>query len=47
MFIENFQGTYEHLSTIETLKTIKQKYDESLWDYLKHFCNIKNAILYI
>jgi hypothetical protein len=23
MFIENFQGTYEHLSTAETLKTIK------------------------
>jgi hypothetical protein len=23
MFIENFQGTYEHPSTIETLKTIK------------------------
>jgi hypothetical protein len=30
MFIENFQGTYEHPSTTEILKTIKQKHDESL-----------------
>jgi hypothetical protein len=29
------------------LKTIRQKHDESLWDYVKHFCNVKNAILYI
>jgi hypothetical protein len=39
MFIENFQGTYEHPSTVETLKTIRQKHDESLWDYVKCFCN--------
>jgi hypothetical protein len=44
MFINNFQGTYEHSSTIETLKTIKQKHDESLWDYVKHFWNTRNAI---
>jgi hypothetical protein len=25
MFIRNFQGTYERSSTVETLKTIKQK----------------------
>jgi hypothetical protein len=24
-----------------------QKYDESLRDYVKHFCNIRNAIPYI
>jgi predicted RNA-binding protein with EMAP domain len=30
MFIGNFQGTYERLSIAETLKTIKQKHDESL-----------------
>jgi hypothetical protein len=47
MFIGNFQGTYEHPSTTETLKTIRQKYDESLWDYVKHFCNARNAIMYI
>jgi hypothetical protein len=47
MFIENFQGTYEHPSTTETLKTIKQKYDVSLQDYVKHFCNTRNAIPYI
>jgi hypothetical protein len=47
MFIRNLQGTYEHLSTAETLNTIKQKYDESLWDYVEHFCNVRNAILYI
>jgi hypothetical protein len=29
MFIENFQGTYEHPSTAETLKTIKKNHDES------------------
>jgi hypothetical protein len=47
MFIGNFQGTYEHLFTAETLKTIKQKYDESLRDYVKHFYNARNAISYI
>jgi hypothetical protein len=31
MFMGNFQGTYKHPSTTETLKTIKQKHDESLW----------------
>jgi hypothetical protein len=44
MFIENFQGTYERPSTVETLKTIKQKHDESLHDYVKRFCNARNAI---
>jgi hypothetical protein len=44
IFIKNFQGTYERPSTVETLKTIKQKYDESLWDYVKHFCKGRNAI---
>jgi hypothetical protein len=47
MFIRNFQGTYEHSSTAETLKTIKQKHDESLCDYVKHFCNARNAIPHI
>jgi hypothetical protein len=47
MFIKNFQGTYQRPSTAETLKTIKQKHDESLWDYVKHFYNARNAIPYI
>jgi hypothetical protein len=47
MFIENFQGTYECLSTAETLETIRQKHDESLQDYVKYFCNTRNAIPYI
>jgi hypothetical protein len=47
MFIGNLQGIYEHPSTAETLKTIKQKHDESLCDYVKHFCNAKNGILHI
>jgi hypothetical protein len=47
MFNGNFQGTYERPSTIETLKTIKQKHDESLHDYVKHFCNARNDIPYI
>jgi hypothetical protein len=47
MFIENFQGTYERLSTADTLKTIKQKHDDSLRDYVKHFCNARNAIPHI
>jgi hypothetical protein len=46
-FIRNFQGTNEHPSTTETLKTIKQKHDESLQDYVKHFCNTRNDIPYI
>jgi hypothetical protein len=47
MFIRNFQGTYKRPSTVKTLKTIKQKHDESLQDYVKHFCNARNAIPYI
>jgi hypothetical protein len=47
MFIRNFQGTYERPSTAETLKTIKQKHDESLRDYVKRFCNARNAIPHI
>jgi hypothetical protein len=47
MFIGNFQGTYERPSTVETLKTIKQKDDESLCDYVKHFCNARNGIPHI
>jgi hypothetical protein len=47
MFIRNFQGTYKHPSTVETLKIIKQKHDESLWNYVKYFCNAGNAIPYI
>jgi hypothetical protein len=29
------------------MKTIKQKHDESFWDYVKYFCNARNAIPYI
>jgi hypothetical protein len=47
MFIRNFQGTYERPSTAETLKTIKQKHNESLHDYVKHFCNVRNDIPHI
>jgi hypothetical protein len=47
MFIRNFQGTYERPSIAETLKTIKQKNDESLQDYVKYFYNARNTILYI
>jgi hypothetical protein len=47
MFIRNFQGTYERLSTAETLKTIRQKHDESLWNYVKYFYNARNTIPYI
>jgi hypothetical protein len=47
MFIENFQGMYERPSTAETMKTIKQKHDESLRDYIKCFCKVRNAITYI
>jgi hypothetical protein len=44
MFIGNFQGTYESPSTAETLKTIKHRHDGSLRDYVKRFCNARNAI---
>jgi hypothetical protein len=47
IFIGNFQGMYEHPSTAETLKTIRQKHDESFWDYVKHFYNTRNSISYI
>jgi hypothetical protein len=47
MFIRNFQGTYERPSTVETLKIIKQKHDESLRDYVKRFCNVRNDIPHI
>jgi hypothetical protein len=38
---------YEHPSTTEKLKIIKQKHDESLQDYVKYFYNARNAILNI
>jgi hypothetical protein len=47
MFIRNFQGMYVRPSITEILKTIRQKHDESLRDYVKHFCNARNAILHI
>jgi hypothetical protein len=47
IFIRNFQGMYEHPSMAETLKTIRHKHDESLRDYVKYFCNSRNAIPYI
>jgi hypothetical protein len=47
MFIGIFLGTYERPSTAETLKTIRQKHDESLRDYVKYFYNARNAIPYI
>jgi hypothetical protein len=47
MFIGNFYGTYVRPSIAEILKTIRQKHDERLWDYVKYFCNTRNAIPYI
>jgi hypothetical protein len=47
MFIGNFQYTYERPYIAETLKTIKQKHDKSLQDYVKHLCNSRNTISYI
>jgi hypothetical protein len=47
MFIRNFQGTYERPSPAEIMKTIRQKHDESLRDYVKCFCNARNTIPYI
>jgi hypothetical protein len=47
MLIGNLQGTYGHPSIAETLKIIRQKHDENLWDYMKYFCNVRNAIPYI
>jgi hypothetical protein len=47
MFIGNFQCTYEHPSTAETIKTTKQKYNESLHDYVKCFYNARNGIPHI
>jgi hypothetical protein len=47
IFIGSFQVTYEHPSTVETLKTIRQKQGESLRGYVKYFRNARNAIPYI
>jgi hypothetical protein len=47
MFIRNIHGTYERPSTAEILKTIKQKHDESLHDYVKLFCSARNTISHI
>jgi hypothetical protein len=47
MLIGNLQGMYVHPFTVKTLKIIKKKHDESLWDYVKHFYNARNAIPYI
>jgi hypothetical protein len=32
---------------VETLKTIRQKHDENLRNYVKYFCNVRNDIMYI
>jgi hypothetical protein len=47
MFIRNFRGTFERRSTADTLKTIKQKHEESILDYVKRFYNARNSIPYI
>jgi hypothetical protein len=47
MFIEIFQGTYERPLTVEPLKTIKQKPNDSIQEYVKHFYNARNVIPYI
>jgi hypothetical protein len=47
IFIGNFQGTYERPSIVETLKTIKQKHDESICDYVKRFYITRNGIPHI
>jgi hypothetical protein len=47
MSIGNFQGTYERPSTAEILKTIKEKHDKSLRNYVKYFCNARNGIPHI
>jgi hypothetical protein len=47
MFIENFLGPNEYPSIADTLKTIKQKHDESLRGFVKCFYNARNAIPYI
>jgi hypothetical protein len=47
MLIGNFQGSYERPSMVETLKTIRQKYDECLQDYVKCFYNARNTIPYM
>jgi hypothetical protein len=44
IFIDNLSSTYKRASTAKTLKTIKQKPNESLWNYMKYFRNTKNAI---
>jgi hypothetical protein len=31
----------------DRVKAIKQKHDESLWKYVKYFCNARNTIPYI
>jgi hypothetical protein len=40
-------GTSRAHTIVETLKTIRQKLDESLRYYVKCFCNARNAISYI
>jgi hypothetical protein len=40
-------GLYKHSTTAGTLETIKQKHDDSLWDYVKYFYNTKNIIPYV
>jgi hypothetical protein len=47
LFIGNFQGTYKWPVTTKTLETIKQKSNENLCDFIKHFFNTTNVILHI
>jgi fructose 1,6-bisphosphatase len=38
---------YERPSMAETPKTIMHKHEESVRDYVKRFCNVRNTIPYI
>jgi hypothetical protein len=45
--LKTSKGRTSRPATAEMLKTIKQKTDKSLHDFVKHFCNSRNVILHI
>jgi hypothetical protein len=45
LFTNNFRATSAHPGINWDLATIVQKKGESLWEFMQHFCNKRNAIL--
>ena len=44
IFVANFKGTYERALTVNDLRAVRQKHEESLHHYIQHFSQVRNKI---